>query len=104
MQNTIWTYTTTVATKAQAEKLSYECINKSLAACVQMEGPIVSIFVWKGNQEESEEYRLTFKVSRNSRDPFLSWIRLAHPYETPEILGNEVESLVKEYTDWVNGV
>ena len=39
---------TTVATKTDADHLAHQLIDASLAACVQIEGPITSYYKWNG--------------------------------------------------------
>lgn len=39
---------TTLATRAEAEKLAAEVVALGLAACGQVEGPIASFYTWQG--------------------------------------------------------
>ena len=41
---------TTVGTSAEAERLASDVVAAGLAACVQVEGPIVSHFRWEGKK------------------------------------------------------
>ena len=47
---------TTVPTKVIADKLAASAVHAHLAVCVQVEGPVVSHYIWEGVEEKSEEY------------------------------------------------
>ena len=46
---------TTVESRQDAEKIASELVEKRLAACVQIIGPITSIYRWKGQIEKATE-------------------------------------------------
>ena len=52
---------TTVADRADADRLAAGAVERGLAACVQIDGPVTSHYRWEGKLERSEEFRLTFK-------------------------------------------
>ena len=75
---------TTVANRADAERLAAGAVDRRLAACVQIEGPVLSCYHWEGKTERTEEYRLCFKLLPKQAKPLAAWIQAQHPYETPE--------------------
>ena len=50
--------TTTVADRADAERIAASLVAKQLAACVQVSGPIESTFRWKGQVQTSQEWAM----------------------------------------------
>ena len=68
---------TTVATRADAERL---------AACVQLDGPVVSHYRWQGRAERAEEFRLCFKCLLAQLPALEKQVLATHPYDTPEWL------------------
>jgi periplasmic divalent cation tolerance protein len=71
-----------------------------VAACVQIVGPITSVYRWQGQVEESEEFLCLMKVSAAGLERLAAFVRDRHPYDTPEITA--LESLFTEprYLAW----
>jgi periplasmic divalent cation tolerance protein len=92
---------TTVATQVDAETLSKTIISLGVAACVQIEGPIVSHYRWKGQLERSEEYRLTMKCMANQLGALKSHVLAHHSYEIPEWIVVRAEQVGEKYLSWV---
>ncbi|MDF3059855.1 MAG: ion tolerance protein CutA [Rariglobus sp.] len=91
---------TTVPTKVIADKLAASATTARLAACVQVEGPIQSHYIWEGAQEKSEEYRLTFKFLPSQRTALETWVHARHPYQTPEWIVIKAEHVAEKYLSW----
>ena len=96
--------TTTTADKKDADNISREILNNKLAACVQIEGPIKSIYWWKDNLEESEEWLCRIKTKKALFNQIESVIKKMHPYELPEIIAKEILAGSKEYLEWMDNV
>ena len=93
--------TTTVESQKQAEVLSQQAVGSGLAACAQVDSPIVSHYRWKGNLEIATEHRIQFKLAPANLDKFITWLVRHHPYECPQILEWKAVSKNPEYTRWV---
>ena len=93
---------TTVETKEQAESLADLLLDKRLAACVQILGPIVSRYRWKGKIETATEWRCAVKSTADVREALFEAIRQSHPYEVPEILAVVADFGSSDYIRWVN--
>jgi periplasmic divalent cation tolerance protein len=91
---------TTVAQKSQAEALAASVVSQGLAACVQIEGPIVSFYRWNGQLERSEEYRLSLKCTADQLAGLERWVFAHHPYETPEWIVVRAEHVGEKYLSW----
>ena len=61
-------------------------VEHSIAACVQIDGPIRSVYQWKGSIENDQEFRLLIKTSQESLDGCVAALKKQHPYELPEIV------------------
>lgn len=92
--------TTTVEFPEDAERIGSTLVGERLAACVQIDGPIRSIYRWKGVLEDTTEYRLTIKTAAALRDEAMRRVRELHPYELPEIIFIPLESTLG-YANWV---
>ncbi|MBW3598381.1 MAG: divalent-cation tolerance protein CutA [Planctomycetes bacterium] len=93
---------TTTAGKADAEKIARLLVERRLAACVQVGGPIVSCYRWNEQIETSEEWTCTIKTRQELFDRAAAAIREAHPYETPEILATPIIAGDADYLRWMS--
>ena len=85
---------TAVGSREDALRLAHEAVEARVAACVQVVGPVTSVYRWEGKMEETEEYLCLMKAPSEGMDRLTEFVRQEHPYDTPEI--TVVESL---YTD-----
>ena len=102
MTDCIQVFTTTPA-KEDAQKIARALVEKRLAACVQVLGPITSTYRWKGKIETSEEWLCLIKSRRELFDRLEAAICEIHPYEVPEILAVPVDQAGQSYLDWLLG-
>ena len=71
---------------ATAETCAKHLVEHRIAACVQIDGPIRSVYQWKGDIQTDEEFRLLVKTSPESLDECVTALKQHHPYELPEIV------------------
>jgi periplasmic divalent cation tolerance protein len=91
---------TTVAAREEAEQLARTAVERRLAACVQIDGPIASHCIWQGRAERTEEFRLCFKFLPTQQAALEAWLFAHHPYETPEWLVVRAEGVGEKYLSW----
>jgi len=91
---------TTVATRDKAEELARTTIERRLAACVQVDGPVTSHYIWQGQPERAEEFRLCFKFLRSQQAGLEAWLFAHHPYDTPEWIVVRAEVVGEKYLSW----
>lgn len=91
---------TTVATRADADRLAADAIARHLAACVQIDGPITSHYRWQGQVEASEEFRLCFKLLPEQASALEQHILATHPYDTPEWILVPAQRVSEKYLSW----
>ena len=92
---------TTVGTEADAERIADDLLNRNLAACVQIQGPIVSRYRWQGQIESSREWLVALKTTGDCYARAEAAILELHSYETPEILAFECVGGASGYVAWV---
>jgi periplasmic divalent cation tolerance protein len=92
---------TTLPTREQAESLAWGLIDARLAACVQIEGPITSLYSWQGKRERSDEYRLCAKFLSERGQEVEKHLLANHPYEIPEWVTVRAENVSEKYLSWV---
>ena len=94
--------TTATATRMDAVRIADVLVGKRLAACVQVVGPIISIYWWKGKIEKAEEWLCLLKTDKELYADIETVIREAHPYDVPEILAVPVIEGSKAYLSWMS--
>lgn len=95
---------TTVADKDAARSLARLSVERGLAACSQIDGPIESVYVWKGQAETDQEYRVLFKAVGARLAELESAVAEAHPYETPQWVVLEAVRVAENYLKWAEEV
>lgn len=92
---------TTTETKEHAEKIAQHLVEAKLAACVQIAGPITSIYRWKGKVETANEWLCLIKTREELFEKVEAAIKKMHSYETPEIIAVPIVKGSKEYLLWL---
>jgi periplasmic divalent cation tolerance protein len=77
---------TTMPDDDRANALANTLVNERLAACVNVHGPMKSIYRWKGAVAGDDERQLVIKTSRSRLAALERRLRELHPYELPELL------------------
>ncbi|MFQ6757784.1 MAG: divalent-cation tolerance protein CutA [Deltaproteobacteria bacterium] len=92
---------TTVATEEDAGAIAGLLVEKRLAACVQVLGPMTSHYRWQGKIETAGEY-LCLAKSRVALYPEIeAAIKAIHPYEVAEIIATPIIAGSNEYLAWL---
>jgi len=94
--------TTTADTKETAEKIATVLVQKRLAACVQIVGPISSVYWWKGKVEKTNEWLCIVKTRKNLYEAVEASIKANHTYEVPEIIAVPIVEGSKGYISWLD--
>lgn len=93
---------TTFPSYQSAQKICKIILQKSLAGCCQIFGPIKSSFIWKKKIEHAKEYLCFIKTTKTHYQQLETIIKDNHPYQIPEIVALEITTGLKEYLDWLN--
>ncbi len=94
------TIVTTVETPEQAEAMARDLVERRLAACVQVTGPIRSFYRWQGKLCDCPEMRLMIKTTVDAAPRAIARLQEIHPYEVPEILVESVDVGASAYLQW----
>ena len=94
--------TTTTETRADAQAIANTVVEKRLAGCVQVIGPITSIYWWQGKIETAEEWLCAIKSRKDLYGELEKAILQAHPYDVPEILAAPVTEGSQSYLEWLD--
>ena len=94
---------TTAGTKEDAQKIAQSVVEKRLAGCAQVIGPITSTYWWEGKIETAEEWLCIIKSRDGLYKDLEKAIQQIHPYKVPEILAVPVIEGSQSYMEWLDG-
>ncbi len=89
------------APPAAAPDLARRVVDAGLAACVNLVGPVRSIYRWQGAVQDDAEMLLLIKVARSGVAELSEKLREWHEYDVPEVVEVAVDGGSPAYLDWV---
>jgi len=92
---------TTIDTKEDAERIASALLDRRIAACVQLVGPIRSFYRWKGRKETAEEWICFIKSRMDLYEQLEKAIKEMHTYETPEVIAIPIVIGSRKYLEWL---
>ena len=92
---------TSLPDKEAAEALAKRLIDAHLAACVQIQSGMQSIYRWDGRVCEEQEVVLVAKTSAEQWPAISAFIKQNHPYDVPEIIAQPIIHSDPDYARWV---
>ncbi|MEM3659654.1 MAG: divalent-cation tolerance protein CutA [Thermoproteota archaeon] len=93
---------TTTGGREEAVKIARILLDRRLAGCVQVLGPVSSLYWWKGKIEEAEEWLCVIKSREDLYEELEKTIRENHSYEVPEIITMPIVSGSRSYLEWMS--
>ena len=91
----------TAGSEAEARKIAQALVERRLAACVNIMGPIHSVYRWKGAVESASEHLLIIKTTSAAFPRVRDAIRELHSYELPECITLTIEDGSEAYLNWI---
>lgn len=92
---------TTAETRTEAERLGRSAVERRLAACAQVVGPITSTYWWDGSVQSSTEWQCVLKTTKARFDELRAHLETEHTYDTPEIVATPIVAGAADYLDWL---
>lgn len=84
-----------------ARQMSTELVGAQLAACVQILGPMTSVYTWEGEAQEATEWLLLAKTTAERFPALTEHVVAQHLYDVPEVLAVPVAHALGAYGAWV---
>lgn len=83
-----------------AKRIAHVLVEEHLAACVNLGPAALSMYMWEGVLEGTEEIPLTIKTTLARSTELVARLAELHPYDVPEILVLPVSGGSASYLDW----
>lgn len=103
MNDTLLIGWTTVDSEATAQRLANGLVTVGLAACVQIDSGVQSVYRWEGAVQSEREWRLMVKFAAARSRELLAYIEANHPYDVPEWVVVRAEQVAPKYLKWALG-
>ena len=89
------------ASAEEAERIGHTVVEERLAACINILGPIRSIYRWEGAVQTAEEVAAIFKTHHWQADALIERVTALHSYEVPCVVSWPIDKVLRAYADWV---
>jgi periplasmic divalent cation tolerance protein len=87
----------------RAGALARTLVEERLAACVNIIGPVRSIYSWQGQLCDEAEVLCVIKTDGEHFEALRTRLVALHPYEVPEVIALPVEKGHPPYLEWLAG-
>jgi periplasmic divalent cation tolerance protein len=94
----------TTGSADEAQRIARALVEERLAGCVNLVGPIRSIYRWHDAVEDAEEHLLVMKARAQDVPALGERVRVLHSYDVPEILALPVTAGSEDYLAWLAAV
>ena len=91
----------TAGSREEAERLAEALVERRLAACVNIIGPMRSVYRWQGAVERADEFLLLIKSTAAQLAAVSAAIKELHSYELPECIELTVTAGSDAYLKWL---
>jgi periplasmic divalent cation tolerance protein len=91
----------TAGSRGEAERIATALVEERLAACVNLVGPVTSIYRWQGALERGAEELLVIKTRRALAARLVERLRTLHSYDVPEAIVLPIVAGARPYLDWL---
>jgi periplasmic divalent cation tolerance protein len=85
----------------EAVRIANRLVDGRLAACVNLIPGARSFYRWEGKVQDSTEWLLVIKSSRDLFDALRAVLEAAHSYELPEVLALPIIVASPDYLAWL---
>ena len=85
----------------EAQRIGLAMVEERRAACVNILGPVRSIYRWQGALAEADEVAAIFTTPAAAADALVARIAALHSYEVPCVVSWPIDSSLGSYADWV---
>jgi periplasmic divalent cation tolerance protein len=86
--------------EAAARRVAEALVEARLAACVNIHGPMTSVYEWQGKLQTEKEFAAFIKTRRALSEKAIATARPLHPYSVPCFLVLAIDDGSADYLAW----
>ena len=91
----------TAGSREEASRIAHALVEEKFAACVNIVGPIESVYRWQGKVESAQEFLMLVKTTQARSNVAMARIRELHSYEVPEAIVININDGLSAYLSWI---
>ncbi|MCE1248180.1 MAG: divalent-cation tolerance protein CutA [Firmicutes bacterium] len=91
----------TVPTEEVGLKIAKAVLEEKLAACVNINKGMRSLYWWEDRIQDESEVQLIIKTKFGLYSQLEAKVKELHPYTVPEIIGFPITCGYRPYLDWI---
>ena len=91
----------TAGSAEECGKIARSLVEKRLAACVNILGPIRSVYRWEGKVEDEQEHLMVMKTEQKRFGALRGEVERLHRYETPGVMCLPIAEGSEKYLNWL---
>lgn len=93
--------TVACGSEEEAATIAGALVERRLAACAQVLGPMTSTYRWQGRIQSATEWLLLAKTTEGEVDALAAAVAELHTYEVPEVVATPITGGLAAYLDWL---
>jgi periplasmic divalent cation tolerance protein len=93
----------TAGSREEARSIGKLLVESRLAACVNILGPVNSLYMWEGRLEDADEFVLIAKTVAERVPQLVDAVKGAHSYDCPCVVSLQVDDGHSAFLDWIAG-
>jgi periplasmic divalent cation tolerance protein len=91
----------TASGPAEAEAIGRRLVEKRLAACVNILGPIRSLYWWEGKIQDEAETAFIAKTRDDLVEALIAEVKAAHSYQVPCVVALPIVAGAPDFLAWI---
>jgi periplasmic divalent cation tolerance protein len=92
----------TASSEPEAFRIAENAVQDKFAACANISPKMSSVYWWEGVVQNSEEFIVILKTTKDKFAQLEHMIKKMHSYENPCIIMLDIESGSKEFLNWIS--
>lgn len=93
--------TVSASSREEADRLGGSAVERRLAACAQVVGPMGSTYRWGDRVQQAEEWLCLLKTTAIRYPALEHHLRSIHSYDNPEIIATALAAGSADYLGWL---
>lgn len=91
----------TAASAEEAEAIGTALVAENLAACINILGPITSIYRWQGEIEKGSETAFIAKTMTSRVTKLTERVKELHSYDCPCVISLNIDDGNPDFVKWI---